>query len=187
MVDWARQASMFQGPPPWHMWGSSTNFQLNDGTRETNELQVVNIQYNRPECWRFFFEANVNATTIAGGNFVEVYFDLRLGVGRSQTIIRNFERFRFDLDPTDRVHQTFSNSVIAPRRDPSLDPLPSLLENIVTQIPGQDIQVVARAILGSFGAGDVVEVSASAFLSPISHQRPDWFQGEFVGGELNGR
>lgn len=148
--------------------------------------QLVNIQYNRPESWRFFFEANVHATTIAAANFVEVYFDVRLGVGRSQVIMPNFERFRFDLLPTDRDHQTFSNSVIAPRRDPSIVPAQGALENVITQIPGQDIQVVARSILGSLD-GAVVEISASAFLSPISHQRPDWLHGDFVGGELGGR
>lgn|SRR5512147_482779 len=177
----------YQGPPPWHMWGTSQAFQVRDSAPQTSPIQLSNISYHRPETWRFFFEANVTATTISAGNFVEVYFDLRLGVGRSQVIIANFERYRFDISPTDRVRQVWSNSVIAPSRDPGATPAPSALENVITQIPGQDIQVVTRAILGSIGANTVVETSVSAFLSPISHQRPDWFRNQFIGGELGGR
>lgn len=183
-----------QGLPPWHMWGGAQIIEAPyTGIFATTTVtsQLNRISYGRPESWNFFFYANifeqrraVDPPTVS--QVVDVFFHLTIGIGRSSTTIRNFEHFRLDATaPQDLVgRHCFSASVWGRNRDDNLFPN---RPNEIFQIIAQDIQLNADVVY-SFGEtiGDFARLNLDTYFAPVNHVRPEWFEGQFRGGEDHG-
>lgn len=173
--------------PPWLMWGNSQVIDhtfLGNGSPEgglpvDSPGQVITINYGRPETWRFLFVAKLqNVQTDSEIAQVEVFFDLMPGVGRVTSMIRGFEHYVFPA-PLANDQMIWSTSVQGPLRNPdALDD-----SNIIQLFPAHSIQLAARALLIDFQANDTVQIEIAAHFSPNTHIRPEWFDGEFSGGE----
>jgi hypothetical protein len=172
------------------MWGNSQTIQVTSTGGPHAEAfggQLVRVVYKRPETWKFFFGFQMPyiATNAAGKVIID--FDLTLGVGRSQMLIRSFESFEVEWaafsSPT-AGSQCYSNSVVAPAR--RMDSVPPVPENFIREISAQDIQLEARGTFSTTVPGDVGHITVFAFFSPAVHVRPEWFQRLFRGEEDKG-
>lgn len=179
--------------PPWHLWGDSQIIEcpytgLFSTTTVTGQLN--RIAYGRPESWHFLFSARVIETTLAVqnptiGQQLTVTFNLTVGLGRSATTIQAFEEYVFSVPLHERLdgHDCYSTSVVAPVRS-SLVTNPNIIERIVAQ----DIQVNVQAVYNTAEThGDVARLEIGSYFCPISHIRPEWYRGEFPGGEDHGQ
>lgn len=181
------------GLPPWHLWGNTKVVEIrNDsGLPAASPLvgsqQLIRISYGRPELWRWLFHARIIETDITGngqGAILSVLWQLTTGVGRSQVKLDNFEHFDWQSTP-------LSNSI--PGQDKystqSRSPAPQLdgtVHTIIDHIPAQDIQLSVLVGVVNVSGGTFVKVECSAFFTPNVHIRPEWFIGQFPGGETSG-
>jgi len=174
--------------PPWLMWGNSITQKLTWqglGAVQQQTTQLVRIAYGRPENWTWLFEATLLTLNNANGGTFQVGFDLTVGLGRTSTTIQNFEFYQNTWIAGAAIvpYQWYSNTVIGPGRAGKAD----LRENILRNICAQDIQLTARFSYLSIHAGDTCEAEISAYFSPVSHIRPEWFKGNMNAGEDSGR
>jgi len=163
--------------------------------------QLVRIDYGRPEAWSFMFAAALVGMTptptpgFLGSFFVDVFFDVSIGVGRSSIFLREFEHFRWEIsnsDPADmnamiKRGPTWSQQVVPPARTQDDPPIPRT--GVVDSIASQSINVTARVrgFNENFTAVNSASLIVSAFFAPRTHVRPEWFRdGNFSGGENNG-
>lgn len=181
-----------KGPPPWHLWGDTKNVvvEMSLLSLEYQTQQLVRISYGRPETWDFMFGAriiNFDPDDTAGE--IEVFFDVTVGVGRSQFTMPGFEHFMWfwTVAPSPLNQPLYSTEVIAPQRIP-MPPAVAPVDNRIGEITAQDIQVSARVL---YTGGVVVPkratVEVTSFWAPRAHIRPEWWKGEFPGGEDNGQ
>lgn len=179
------------GVTPWHLWGSTQVVQM-VGTASTpphqDTQQLVNAQAKLPLSWKF--NLLVKCTYVdAGGlppiNSYYVDFLTTWGVGRSNEQVETFGRCMFT--PTDligsRNYRQADKIQVVPMdaTDPTAAPV------WFDTLTASSIQI--RASLYSTGAqtvGSVLTASISAYVSPITHVRPEWFNGQF-GEEMGGR
>lgn len=180
------------GPPPWHLWGDTKNVtvQMSLLSLEYQTQQLVRISYGRPETWDFMFGAriiNFDPDDTAGE--IEVFFDVTVGVGRSQFTMPGFEHFMWfwSVAPSPLNQPLYSTEVIAPQRIP-MPPALAPVDNRIGEITAQDIQVSARVLYtGGVIVPKAATVEVTSFWAPRAHIRPEWFKGEFPGGEDNGQ
>lgn len=180
--------TMRKGPPPWHLWGDSKTITVPSSivVLQTQTAQLAKVSYGRPETFDFFFGAKiigVNSTATMGT--VQVWFDVTVGVGRSHFEMPGFEYFAFDWTvlPAPLNKPKYSTEVFGPIRDEGT----TGIDNRIGEITAQDIQVTARIMYSSFGVpNSTANVEVTAFFAPRAHVRPEWFRGEFSGGEDNG-
>jgi hypothetical protein len=195
------------GVPPWHMWG---NTQVLGPILPETEVsvppltagQLVKVSYKRPESWHWVFAARILEAPIPGPSAsgeIEVFFDVIIGVGRAQLTMPGFDRFRWvwtglELAPTS--HVMWSTSALTPALDYTAGPTPEpdlTARRLITQIVSQDIQVNCRARFANSSGDGTATVEVSAFLSPKTHNRPDWLiqrsppEVMFAGDEIGGR
>lgn len=176
------------GPPPWHMWGDTRVIDVPTSIvlLSTQTTQLARVAYGRPETFDFFFGARIiDVQTVATMGGVQIWFDVTIGLGRSHFELPGFEYFSWDWTvlPAPLNQPKYSTEVLGPIR---VDASPTI-ENRIGEITAQDIQVSARIIYGSFGIpNSTAKVEVTAFFAPRSHIRPEWFKGEFPGGEDNG-
>lgn len=93
------------GQPPWHLWGGEetiTSAPSQLGLAPKVAGQLVNIEYGRPESWRWVFVTTLldmpsPAAGIGGVDFisVQVNYNVTIGVGRSQVRMPGFDFHRF--------------------------------------------------------------------------------------------
>jgi hypothetical protein len=173
--------------PPWLMWGNSQVIDFDarilgageGGMMIQSPGQVARIDYGRPETWRFLLSAKLlNINSESEVNSVEVYFDLNIGVGRTQVWLTDFEHYVFP-NPLTNGQMIWSTSVLGPLRDPTASPE----SNRVDLLTAQTIQVAARADFIDFNETDHVQIEVSAMFTPNTHVRPEWYNGEYPGGE----
>jgi hypothetical protein len=173
--------------PPWLMWGNSQviDYDANilgageGGVIVQSPGQVARIDYGRPETWRFLLSAKLlNVGTFSEINSIDVFFDLNIGVGRSQVWLTDFEHYTFP-NPLVNNEMIWSTSVVGPLRTPADDPT----LNVVQLLTAETIQVAARARFLDFNATDHVQVEVTAMFTPNTHIRPEWSNGDFPGGE----
>jgi hypothetical protein len=180
------------GPPPWHLWGnSSENLALDaDILGSTGKsAQLARIAYKRPETWHFAFELVALSMTQPTNDFVlDVFFDIVIGVGRSKISIDSFEHFTLSSagGPPGLVSpfRMWSTQVISPGRIQSVNgpSFPGTNPGICDHIVAQDIQCNARAIfLGP--PTNTIQLEVTALFAPKTHIRPEWFMQKFPGGE----
>lgn len=173
--------------PPWLMWGNSQviDYDANilgageGGVVVQSPGQVARIDYGRPETWRFLLSAKLlNVGSFSEINSIDVFFDLNIGVGRSQVWLTDFEHYTFP-NPLHNNDMIWSTSVIGPPRLASDDPA----LNRVELLTAETIQVAARANFIDFNPTDHVQIEVTAMFTPNTHLRPEWFNGDFPGGE----
>lgn len=179
---------------PWAMWGNSQTVELVGlaGTQTNATTQIVNVQYGRPETWNFLFTAkllSVQPDVLPTG--VNIFFDVAIGLGRSQTTIQAFETYQFSWlagAGSVLVGKTYrTTSVIVPFRgafSSAADPYPTV-PNTIDHLVAQTIQVDARVTMAP-ALGERLVFELGAYFAPQSHVRPEWFEGRFPGGEDNG-
>lgn len=168
------------GPPPWHMWGTLQDSQLNGVAAVSSDVQLpqlVRVNYGRPETWTFLLWVQLNSATADVPVAVNFDFNFLIGLGRAPATIVPFKRVVFPIADTtaaniNAVHPfRFATRVQVPLLDPT-DAVPNLVE----WFPAQDIQIGARATsTGSIGAGNILRFQMGAWVAPRSHMRPDWF------------
>jgi hypothetical protein len=178
---------------PWHLWGGSAVIDcpytgIFSTTVATSQLN--RISYGRPETWNFFFLCRVLETTLAVplptvGQVLDVYFDLSIGVGRSQATIQGFEHYSFVAAINARLDGDvkYSTAVIGPVRIPGATPPINDIQKFVAQ----NIQLNVRGIYSTAEThGDNARIAVETFFAPASHIRPEWYRGDFPGGEDHG-
>jgi hypothetical protein len=209
----AGQPWLRQGTPPWHMWGNTQQVGPITPTFSDSpeglavQGQLARVSYKRPESWHWLFAARIISAPImvdTNDAAIDIYWDVITGLGRAQQKMSAFDHFRWQwLDPARPTppfgHVMWATSAVTPPLNyvlnagiPTPDPT---TQRPIAQLVAQDIQVNVRVqfyMRGSqvLDAPAVVEVSA--FLSPKSHIRPDWYcnapvEVTFPGDEIGGR
>lgn len=168
------------------MWATDKQFvDIPPGNEQVQ--QIGRVDFGRPETWSFFMAFRCNAASgpaIAGS--IICNFDLFLGTGRSAIEIRNFFTFTVNVPnlsnpatgPLLWTTQTLSTQPTFPAAG---NPLP------VDSVVAQSINCSARVSVVS--ADPIVRMTgtATAFFSPRTHIRPEWFKGgTFNGSEDKG-
>jgi hypothetical protein len=179
--------------PPWHLWGDTKTIVVPHSIALVEEYssQLAKVSYGRPETWDFMFGARiVNLSEPLDTGEIEVHFDVTIGVGRSHLQMLSFEYFMFYWTalPAPLNVQKYSAEVLGPNRtDIPIPPATTIPANVISEITAQDIQVQTRLIYtGGAIPVKTATVEVTAFFAPRSHIRPEWFKGEFPGGEDNG-
>jgi hypothetical protein len=168
------------------MWGNSQSLLIDvlpDTTASTVvNSQLIRIAYARPETWHFLFGVSIDecSGTVGNPGVFQARFNLTIGIGRSQITVPNFRLFLTQTLPSSG-QQWWSTT--------GLETLPQFTpdENeVIHEIVGQDIQLNVDAILaGEVAAGTRLRCTVSAFFSPKTHVRPEWFKGGTFNGEEN--
>jgi hypothetical protein len=180
--------------PPWHMWGSRQTISLDAslGAQKGPTKQLARISYGRPETWAFFFAADIVAGPVDGAPFeLACRFEVLNGVGRgvwntSDTSgSDSFARFSWLIPAGQNPLTLFSKSKwTASVQSPEMRDGDASSSLVVDRIVGQDIQVAAYLYpLNLLGQTGRYIVDVAAFLAPMSHVRPEWFEGKFPGDE----
>lgn len=173
---------------PWLLWGGSQQIELVMGSSagfELNTQQLAKISYKRPESWKWLFTLEVievETSDVTRTGVVQVRYNLTTGIGRTSITLKDFELFIYTPTLPLPGQHMWSTSVLTPPRDSSMvAPFP---QNYVSEIVAQDLQLNVNALLtGRAAVGTRVVLRVSAFFSPISHVRPEWFKEEFPGNE----
>lgn len=174
--------------PPWLMWGNSEVITFSVGASETPPEgavdvpapnQLSKVDYGRPETWRFLLYAQIlNVQAASETEKIDLYFDLNIGIGRSNSWLNNFEHFVFD-HPITVGDVIWSTSVLGPARSATA----TATENVVELLTAEAIQVRSHASITNFGSGSTVQIEVASYFTPNNHVRPEWFSGQFSGGE----
>lgn len=201
-----------QSVPPWHMWGNSQIIGPIDATASDEATvftpgQLVKVSYKRPETWQWVFHAKIVNTSAAAPGVgatarITVHFDLILGVGRSQSILNDFDVFSWvwaGLIPPPIDHVMWAMSARTPPLNYRFtgavwEPDPTTIRDIA-QFEAEDVQLSTRVdfFQSGFEERPNATVEVSAYLAPRSHVRPDWFhptgpiEQQFPGDEIGGR
>lgn len=169
------------GPSPWHMWGTSQVVKAIEGTAQT--LQLVKVNYHRPESWRFMYLVAVPAGT-PPASVIIVTFQFVAGIGRDAIQLpQNLASVYFaqEVIPAGLVANA---AVVRTRALPNDWGGAVDTNHPIEVIPAQDLQVWAIVTANAAAAGTPISVSAQ--VAPNMHIRPDWFVRKFDGGELGG-
>ena len=149
---------------PWHMWGSSQTITVPGTVPSQPSGQLARVNFDRPTTWSFLLfvalERQIANPTL------DVRFDVILGVGRDNRVVRNFCTLRAAFDVPAWTQSTLA---VGPT-DPQTGTLVNLL---VDRITAHDIQCSAT-VLNAPPTGAVVTVGS--FFAPFSHQREEWFK-----------
>jgi len=168
---------------PWHMWGTQEIVDVTSAgaSGRGQTLQLVKINYGRPETWRFFLYAQtLDGDANAGGSLI-VSFPTTIGLGRSQ-VTAPLGVFNFVWPAAFPKTVKFASASLGPLVDDAQPTIPNLVETVVAE----DIQVQAQVVLVA-PAGKVAKVQVGAFFAPEGHVRPEWFKGgDYPGGENKG-
>lgn len=193
---------------PWHMWGSSAMTQVSNPPGgplfvQDNTLQLVKVNYKRPETWSFFVAGQIVAGTISDvAREIFVEFTLLIGVGRTIFDTTPFTgvgstqpwvRFRWAIPAGGRPAsqgKKWTTQAPTPNLDDGLPAAPQTMQ----WFPSEDINCQGR--MGQLQAGvsavqNDVTVEVFAWFAPRTHIRPDWFgdvpdQLAFIGAERGG-
>lgn len=166
------------GIPPWHMWGNHLNIHLEatGAPFDISTLQLVNINYGRPETWSWIFWSEVTASSNPGApGVVQARFNVTTGVGRARLTIPDFVMFIYTpILPNLNLRYTTSTVDSETR--------------VISDLPTQDLIINVNAIItGGAAPGTTVDLTVGAFFAPKSHIRPEWYEGRFSAGEDEGK
>lgn len=183
------------GVTPWQMWGNTQTINLvaTFPAQAHSTQQLARVKYGRPDSWKFLFAAKVIQVDPAAG-FLDIYFNLTVGIGRSQITLPIFEAYdlAWPLGSPPNGQLFYSTSVNGPQRVfPPVPPSPpgpaheAIPQNVISEIVAQDIQLNCDVYYNSV-AGSKLTVQVDAYFSPVSHIRPEWFARQFRGDEDQG-
>lgn len=170
---------------PWHMWGSSELVDViggPPGAIPTGKQQLAQINYGRPDSWRFLLQMQI---TDVSGSIGAANFDLEwiLTVGLGRTIIKMDPFSTFTVIPADfTVGKTITvGSVELPSENAA-----RVEANVINEFPAESIQIDTRF---SFDQANTARahVRLTALFAPVTHIRPEWHLHEFPGKENTGR
>ena len=171
--------------PPWILWGSSQTIEhihvANANPVQTQQL--ARVSYRRPESWRWLFSANIIETNSTGGALT-VNWVMQVGIGRASVTIPNFDAYTFLFPLPGVPNQIFSANTTGPSRTTGV--APPVLSSVFDVVVAQDIQLSAKLSFGGMTNGSKTTIVLDAYFAPNFHARPDWFNREFNGEELNG-
>lgn len=178
---------------PWLLWGGSEALNCpytGIFTTTVASRQLNKISYGRPDTWHWLFSVAIVGTTYAVlpttvGQQLQVFFDLTIGIGRSQVTLPAFEHYTFTAAAGDTLDgQIWSTTAVGPDRGGVL----VNSDNLVRQIVAQDIQLQCRAVYSTGEThGDSVRIQVDTHFAPVNHIRPEWYRGEFPGHEDHGQ
>ena len=172
----SEKETMLNGIPPWHMWGNQLEVDLvaTGSPFDLSSQQLVNINYGRPDTWTWIFWCQITESSNPGGTgVVQARFNLTTGVGRTRLTVKDFVTFIYTTLPNVGTSYTTTTADTEKR--------------IITDIPAQDIILNVNSIItGSAAPGTVVKMQVGAMFAPKSHIRPEWYEGNFRGGEDDG-
>lgn len=169
---------------PWHMWGTGQTVRpiISALPSPENMLtqQLARVNYKRPESWGFFFSTQVvGAHTQAPGNTIRVaaYFDIIIGLGRSQTQIQQFvfQQMTGNAAALQGVRKWTMVTQAPVQSDDAPTPFAPSIDHFVAE----EIQCSARVFAyqngGGTSVGGGVDVQVEAYFAPLSHIRPEWY------------
>jgi hypothetical protein len=169
---------------PWRTWGNTANLELfaNAADVTAQPQQLVNVTYDRPDTWSWFFAARMQGNAgaffnLPGGN-PTVQWDVTFGVGRSNMQIPSFHTMVFSAATLNTLNaqlvvtgnQSTGSNGINPGTDPS--PLGDTVRVDIRDIPAESIQITATVfapVLTGF-----LNVELTAYAAPRSHFRKEW-------------
>ena len=161
--------------PPWHMWGNQLDVHLvsTGAPADLVSSQLVNINYGRPETWSWLLWYQIVRSTAAGQvGVMQVRFNVTLGIGRTKVTIPDFVLF-IEGPPLPGAGGFVYTTTT-----------PDDQARIVTDLPSQDIIVNVNSIItGGAAPGLEIDLIVGAMFAPKSHVRPEWWEGQFRGGE----
>jgi hypothetical protein len=174
------------------MWGDSETLQLSASVLGTpaRSTQLAKITYKRPESWNFAFQAILESMSAPTADFtLDIWFDLTIGIGRTFIKIPEFEHYRlFNAGGVGTpIPQMFwSTQVPSPNRSRSITaPATNSGPGVTDFFVAEDIQCQCRVLfLGS--PANNISLQVSSLFAPRVHVRPEWFEGQFRGGETGG-
>lgn len=183
--------------PPWHMWGNSQQLEAFGLNAPAVSQQLLKIAYGRPETWHWLFAIRIvsGPAGTPADTRVTVGFNLTTGIGRSSVTLANFETLVINWSLAAPVgRQVWSTSAVGPTRiffEPPMVPPAGAVENLISEIVAQDIQLGVTVDFDHPAATAVV-VDVDAYFAPKNHIRPDWFlpgppTAKFPGSETGGR
>lgn len=186
--------------PPWKMWGTSVplNVAGTVASVERASQQVARVSYKRPENWRFFIRAALIGGDAPAVNpmAIRIRVDLFFGVGRAVTqtqqptvtgIIQEAFAFFTWLVPAGVAPQEvqFSNKYVTQVRTPPTIDTDLTTRQTIDHLPADNIQ--AQATLTVVKSEPLaVQSQVEVFFAPNVHVRPDWWEGQFLGDEVEG-
>ncbi len=159
------------------MWGVEETLDLSQNPQVPKSVQLVRVDYHRPESWRFMLWAqtpNFPALTLTAR------FSLFTGIGRVNFVQDIWTDFVFS-----NGGRKWTSVVRAPAPD---DTAASERPYLADTIVGQSISISATVF--SPGVSTPLLVQVGALIAPATHVRPDWFTNSpkaFEGGQLEGK
>lgn len=187
-----------KGLPPWHMWGSTLAYQWPDnavtpgiGATGPTPLffvtpQLVNADYGRPENWQWFFAVQPTGGVIAGGGVVGVNFQLTLGLGRASVVMPFFTTMTWAAAQWNNAIGQ-NQPIYGSETQLALQANVPAVTTPIKSLAAQSVRVQAQCFGSGTSPGVNFTALISAMVAPSTHIRPEWFEGEFPGGEDHGR
>jgi hypothetical protein len=169
------------GPTPWHLWGSSQVVNAIDGRAQS--VQLVRINYSRPDSFRFMYSVAVPAGT-PPLSVIIVTFQFVAGIGRDAIQLPDNLAAVFFAQEVIPAGIAPNVAVVRTRALPNDWAGLADTNHAIEVIPAQDLQVWALITANTAAVGTPVKVSAQ--VAPNVHVRPDWYARKFEGGELGG-
>lgn len=169
---------------PWRTWGNTANLELFGNAVDTAGApqQLVNVQYDRPDTWSWFFACRMqgnaqNFFNLPGAN-PTVQWDVTFGVGRSNIRIPSFHTMTFSAATLNTLNpqliavgnQSTGSNGINPGTDPS--PLGDTVRVDIRDIPAESIQITASVFVPTLTG--FIDVEFTAYAAPRSHFRREW-------------
>ncbi len=154
------------------LWGATQIITIppNVNPVDTFTMQLANVEYGRPDTWRFFLAVDVLEYNQTLTGSLQVDFIVSIGLGRANVQTKPFTRFFWSsAQLTQGVNLSqFRTTTKQTLTDTGGDPPESLYAPECELIPAQSIQcqVIASAPQGT--SGNVV-LACSAFFAPNMH------------------
>jgi hypothetical protein len=174
------------------LWGTTANLSIAQAGVPPPSQQLIRVNYKRPDTWNFFLHARIAQAAVGGpaGAVLRIFFHLILGVGRSSVEVTNFATMEWTwiaagTPPTFALYTTATRTRLLIPGDPTSF-------EITRDFPAQDIQMYCTGFYENpplVGAADTAKVAMTAYVSPKTHLRPEWYdqnEQQFRGQETGG-
>ena len=155
------------GQSPFKMWGSQQTANFAAGVVANNEVQLVSINWGRPETWVFFFMLKLSSWgTNAAATKYFANFRLIVGVGRTALDIPDFAQLQVTVPAAGALPSTAFTSITNPQGQNFLNS-PANAQAFVDHFSAADVRV--SAILSSqAGTTDKATVEVGASVSILN-------------------